>query len=347
MCLLLLSLLLCIPDIAFTMRPSLDAVKQAAKRLAAVGTPPTPILRSEWIDKACGCSVAFKAEHLQRTGSFKYRGAVNAVGALDDAAAALGVVAHSSGNHGAAVAAAAAARGVPCTVVVPRTTPEAKVANMERYGATVVKCEPTQQARTSTAYAEAERMGGAAFVHPYDDPLVLSGQGTIGLELLDQLDDLDAVLVPVSGGGMIGGIALAIKSIRPEVHVIACEPYGKGLAGCLESGVRVAENADAALDTVADAIRTKAFGETPWEVASPLLERTVLAVNDDQIKEAMRTTLIELKQVVEPAGAVTMAALLTPEFAELKAKKGLNSVAAILCGGNVDPEGYAANVAVE
>jgi serine racemase len=264
----------------------------------------------------------------------------------------------------AAVAAAAAARGVRCTVVVPRTTPPGKVANMERYGANVVKCEPTQTARTNTAMAEAERMGGAAFIHPYNDPLVLAGQGTIGLELLEQCapgashPPLDAVLVPVSGGGMIGGIALAIKALRPEVRIIACEPEGKDLQGALAAGTRVidASTADAALDTIADAIRTKAFGDVPWEVAAPLLEPTVLSVNDDQIRDAMRTALVELKQVVEPAGAVTLAALLSPEFGQMceaasadaaagKREAPLGSVAAILCGGNIDAPGYAQHVA--
>ena len=339
------------------MRPTIEHVRHAAKRLAAVGAPPTPILRSEWIDKACGCAVAFKAEHLQRTGSFKYRGATNAVRALDAAAAAKGVVAHSSGNHGAAVAAAAAARGIPCTVVVPRTTPAAKVANMERYGASVVLCEPTQRARTETSALEAERMGGAQFIHPYDDALVLAGQGTIGLELLEQCSPggvhppLDAVLVPVSGGGMIGGIALAIKALQPSVRIIACEPHGKELQMALEAKTRVmdAAVADAALDTIADAIRTKSFGPVPWEVASPLLHPTVLSVSDGMIREAMRTALVELKQVVEPAGAVTLAALLSPEFAQMReggveGEPPLRSVAAILCGGNIDPAGFASHV---
>lgn len=179
----------------------LAQLKQAAARLVAVGCPPTPVLRSEWIDYAIGCACHFKAEHLQRTGSFKYRGATNAVGALDDATVSKGVVAHSSGNHGAAVAAAATARGIPCTVVVPRTTPEAKVANMRRHGARVVLCEPTQGARTATSAAEAERMGGAAFVHPYDDEMVIAGQGTIGLELMEQVPEVR----PLGDGNATGG----------------------------------------------------------------------------------------------------------------------------------------------
>ena len=322
-------------------------VQQAGSRLKAVGARPTPLLRSDWVDAAVGCSCYFKSEHLQRTGSFKYRGATNAVASLDADAAAKGVVAHSSGNHGAALAAAAHARGIPCCIVVPRTTPQAKVENMKRYGARVVLCEPTQTARAETSAAETRRMG-ATFVHPYDDPLVLAGQGTIGIELAEQLgaDELDAVLVPVSGGGLIGGIAVAIKALRPDVRVIAVEPKGKELQSCLARRTRVldAAKADALLDTIADAIRTKAFGPVPWqamrlETDGALLDPHVLAVDDEQIRAAMRVALLEMKQVVEPAGALTLAALLSPEFRALReADPSLRHVAAVVCGGNVDDE---------
>lgn len=320
-------------------RVSLDHFRRASTRLKALGTPYTPILRSEWIDKACGCLIAFKAEHLQRTGSFKYRGATNAVGILDTAVAAKGVVCHSSGNHGAAVAAAAAARGIPCTVVVPRTSPAAKLVNIERYGAKVVKCEPTQAARTQAALDEAQRMGGAAFIHPYDDATVIAGQGTIGLELFEQVPEVDAVIVPVSGGGLISGIAAAIKELKPECRVIAAEPVGKYLQTALATSTRVldAANAEKALDTIADAIRTCAFGPTPWAIAEKLLEPEVIAVDDAQIRSAMRTMLVEMKQAVEPAGAVALAAALSPDFARLRDRQKLSNVAVIVCGGNVDP----------
>ena len=321
-------------------RVQLAHVQEAAERLKAVGALPTPILRSSIIDKSVGCVCHFKGEHLQRTGSFKYRGATNAVGALDAKTAANGVVAHSSGNHGAAVAAAAQARGIPCCIVVPHTTPAAKIENIERYGARVVLCEPTQTARTEASAAQVKAMG-ATFVHPYDDALVLAGQGTIGLELHEQLgrDELDAVLVPVSGGGLIGGIAVAIKALRPSVRVIAVEPQGKELQLCLAKRQRVidAATANAPIDTIADAIRTKAFGPTPWASASDLLDPTVLSVSNAQIGEAMRVAFVEMKQVVEPAGALTLAALLAPEFGALRAQ-GLVHVAAVVCGGNVDLE---------
>lgn len=218
---------------------------------------------------------------------------------------------------------------------------------MERYGAKVVLCAPTQTARTQTAYAEAERMGGAAFVHPYDDELVLAGQGTIGIELMEQLPTLDAVLVPVSGGGMIGGIACAVKGLQPGVRVIAVEPAGKELQKSLESRTRVLDGSTAnlALDTIADAIRTKALGPIPWTIASDLLEPTVISVGDEEIKSAMRYSLIEMKQVVEPAGALTLAALFSPAFATLREQHQLRNVAAVVCGGNVDPEAYAQMIA--
>ncbi|EOD09507.1 hypothetical protein EMIHUDRAFT_308811 [Emiliania huxleyi CCMP1516] len=307
---------------------TISSVRVAADRLRAVGARPTPVLRSDWVDATAGCACYLKAEHLQRTGSFKQprRGS------------------RRRGRR------ARRERGVPCCVVVPRTTPGAKIDNMRRYGARVVLCEPTQSARSETAAAEAAAMGGAAFVHPYDDAAVLAGQGTIGLELAEELPQLDAVLVPVSGGGMVGGIAVALHALRPGVRVIAVEPKGKGLGRCLALSQRVLdpEAANGALDTIADAIRTKCLGPTPWAAASQLLDPAVLSVDDDQIRAAMRIALLELKQVVEPAGALTLAALLSPAFKQLREacaaharaqhEHQLRHVAAIVCGGNIDLE---------
>ena len=324
------------------MKISISQVRQAAARLAAAAVLYTPILRNDFVDAATGTNVFFKCEHLQHTGSFKLRGATNAVESLDEVPAQAGVVAHSSGNHGAAVARAAQRRGIPASVVVPTTTPKAKIANMELYGAEVILCEPTQRARTETSRAIADETGGT-FLHPYDDPLVMAGQGTIGLEILDQVPDVDAVLVPVSGGGMISGIAVAIKALRPEVRVIACEPAGKDLRVALTTSTRVLDEdaSNAALDTIADAIRTKSFGPLPWEAASTLLDPTVLSVTDAEIRAAMRISLFEMKQGVEPAGAVCLAALLSPAFATVRdqgiAGRPLRNVAAVVCGGNVDP----------
>ena len=303
----------------------------------------TPVLTSELVDLASGVQCHFKAEHLQRTGSFKMRGASNAVLSLPSAQAKHGFVAHSAGNHGAALAAAAQGRGVPCTIVVPSDTPAAKVQNITRYGAAVVLCEPTQQARVQTAEAEAARMGGAHIVPPYDDPAVIAGQGTIAIELLEELPQLDAILVPVSGGGMLSGIAVAARALKPSVRVIAVEPEGKGLGRAMAEGVRVRDEAQAnrLLPTIADAIRTVALGPRCWELARAHVDPSVLSVSDEMLRAALRVSLLEMKQAVEPAGAIALAALLSPAWSRLAAQAEaqgapLRSVAAVSCGGNAD-----------
>ena len=292
-----------------------------------------------------------QCEHLQVTGSFKYRGATNAVFSLEGKAAQAGIVAHSSGNHGAGCAAAAAARGVPCAVIVPHTTPQRKILNMKRYNAEVMLCEPSQRSRSEMSEAEAMRRG-AKLVHPYNDEAVIAGQGTIGLELIEQVQQLDAVLVPTSGGGMITGIAAAVKALHPKCRIIACEPVGKRLRDSLAAGKRIIDPAiaDAALDTVADAIRTQPLGAIPWELAQALIDTEVISVNDVEIRAAMRVLLLEMKQAVEPAAAVALAALLSPQFARIRTqgiaassgaggeRRPLLQVAAVLCGGNVEPD---------
>lgn len=322
-------------------RVGLPAIRAAASRLAGVALI-TPILRSDAIDALAGCNVHFKSEHLQRTGSFKFRGASNAVFALDEAAAERGVVAHSSGNHGAALSAAAQARGVPCTIVVPETTPEVKQENIRRYGADLVLCAPTQQARTETSNAIAEA-NGAALVHPYNDELVAAGQGTIGLELLEQVPSLDAILVPVSGGGLIGGIAAAATALKPSIRVVACEPAGKRLEEAMRRGARVVDpsTADAALDTICDAIRTQPLGPIPWALALEHVDPCVLSATDAMVRAALCLTMAELKQAVEPAGALALACLLSPAFQQLRAEAEaagapLSNVGVVVCGGNAD-----------
>lgn len=325
----------------------LHSVREAAARIAPYVHRPTPILHSALIDDLCGAAAIFKCEHLQLTGSFKARGALNAVLSLSEKVAAKGVVAHSTGNHGAAVAFAARARGVLCTIVVPTNTPDAKVANIARYGATLVRCAPTTAARTAAAEAAAAGLGGAAIVHPYDDELVIAGQGTIGLELRAQVEGLDAILVPVSGGGMLAGIAAACAGTA--TRVIAVEPSGKRLGCALAIGVRdgafaLAELAAApTLSTLADAMPTILLGP---KFAWPLVQRwvapsNVLTVDDEGIARALRLMASELKQAVEPAGAVALAGLLSPGFRELllqsnKAGRPLCTVAVVVCGGNVD-----------
>ena len=328
-----------------------QSIRAAAERIAPYAVR-TPVLRSDHIDALAGCEVHFKCEHLQVTGSFKARGALNAVLSLSDAEAAVGVVAHSTGNHGAAVARAAQARGAPCAIVVPTVTPAAKLANIARYGPTVVQCEPSPAARQAASEAEAARLGGATIVHPFDDGRVICGQGTIGLELLEDVAGLDAILVPVSGGGMLGGIAAACAGT--STRVIAVEPAGKALGAALAAGERVifdeAElDARPTLATVADAMPTRLLGPNlAWPLSYGLLDaRDVLAVDDAAIEAALRLTASELKQAVEPAGAVALAGLLSPAFAALRddPERPLRRVAAVVCGGNVDAGTLAAILA--
>ena len=327
------------------LKQALTSVSPELIRAAAARIEPhasrTPILRSDQIDARAACSIHVKAEHLQITGSFKYRGALNAVLSLTEAEASRGVVAHSTGNHGAAVARAAKARGAPCCIVVPRTTPAAKLENIRRYCEDIVQCEPSPQARAQASVEAAERLGGASIIHPFDDQRVICGQGTIGLELLQDVPSLDAILVPVSGGGMLSGIATACAGT--STSVVAVEPAGKQLADAFAKGERCIFSDDElkaspTLKTVADAMPTRLLGEAlAWPLAFGLVE-DVLTVDDGQILDAVRCTAVELKQAVEPAGAVALAAALSPDFAALRAEKGWANVALVACGGNVDLE---------
>jgi len=314
---------------------SLEAVTAAAARIAGRAVR-TPVVTSRELDLASGHRVVLKCETLQRTGSFKFRGATNAVFSLSDAAATRGVACHSSGNHGAALAAAAAERGVPCVVVAPHTTPQVKVDNIKKQGGEVVLCEPTQQARRETCEAEANRRG-ATIVHPYDHPDVIAGQGTIGLEFMEQVPDLEAILVPTSGGGMLTGIAVAARGLRPDgsCTVHAVEPRGKQLGEALQAGQRVLDPdaANRPVATICDAMPTRCLGELPWTLAHEqrLVDPAVFSVSDEQVIEAMRFAFETLKLVIEPAAATGLAALLNGQVPGRDRRIGV-----VLCGGNVD-----------
>lgn len=295
----------------------------------------TPLLTSRLLDEAAGCRLFLKCENLQQTGSFKARGALNAVLSLPELRTK-GIAAHSLGNHAAAVAFAARVRGLPCAVVIPRTAAASKIANTRRYGATVHLCEPGTANREAATLALAREFG-YDIVPPYDDAHVIAGQGTMGLEIAQQLDELgeatplDALLVPVSGGGMAAGLALAYRSLSPSTRVIAVEPEGKALAASLAAGAPLWAAGLPPLDTVADGCRTQALGQVTWALCNELLDRTVLTVSDAQIVDAMRRTLDDAKLVVEPSGAMALAAAL----AHAK-REGWTRVGLILCGGNVD-----------
>lgn len=287
----------------------------------------TPVLASETLSERCGARVALKAENLQRTGSFKLRGALNKLAALGTGCDR-GVVAGSAGNHAWALADAARERGVPCEVFMPAQAPIAKIEGCEALGAVVHLAGDSLEDCFAAANARAQEKG-LAFVHPFDDADVVAGQGTIGLELLEDVDDLARVIVPVGGGGLASGIAIAVKSARPTVEVVgvqagACAPF----ADSLRRGEPVA--AASAL-TIADGIAVKRPGELTLELVARWLD-DVVTVGEDEIAEAMVMLMERSKLVVEGAGAVGVAALLGGLVAP--ARSGTTVV--VLSGGNVD-----------
>ncbi|HWC86984.1 MAG TPA: threonine ammonia-lyase [Solirubrobacteraceae bacterium] len=306
--------------------PSAADIRRAAAGGAGV-VRETPVLSSRTLGERCGATIALKAENLQRTGSFKLRGALAKIASLGDGCAA-GVVTGSAGNHAQAVAYAARARGVPCEVFMPETAPIAKIEAAAQLGARVSFAGVSVDECLMAARERAAE-SGLAFIHPFDDPDVIAGQGTLGLELLAQVDDLALVVVPVGGGGLASGVAIALKSERPKVRVVgvqveACAPFPASMA----AGKPVA--VESAL-TIADGIAVK----RPGELTLALLARwvdDVVAVSEEEVAEAMVFLLERAKLVVEGAGAVGVAALLGGRVAG--APSGTTAV--ILSGGNVD-----------
>lgn len=305
---------------------TLEDVRRAAEVVAAV-TKPTPVIRSYRFGRAVGAEVYLKPENLQRTGSFKIRGAFNKIQSLDAAERARGVIASSAGNHAQGVASAARAANIPATIVMPVDAPLTKVQRTRAYGAEVVlHGDFYEEADARAREIQAER--GLTFVHPFDDPVVITGQGTIGLEILAELPDVETILVPIGGGGLISGIAVAAKAIRPSVRVVGVEASGAPSAlRALEVGKLVALDA---AETIADGIKVRKIGETPFAYIRRLVDDVVL-VDDEEIALAMVELMEGSKLVVEGAGAVTVAALLNHRVASLG-----DRVVAVLGGGNVD-----------
>ncbi|MCL7715823.1 pyridoxal-phosphate dependent enzyme [Stenotrophomonas mori] len=305
--------------------PETTDVLAAAARIASHATV-TPILRSRELDALAGARLYFKGEHLQRGGAFKFRGACNAVWALDEAQARRGVVTHSSGNHGAALALAARSRGIPCHVVVPEGAVAAKLANIARHGATLWRCAPTQAAREAEC-ARVQQETGATLVHPYTDARVIAGQGTATLELLRQVEaPLDLLVAPVGGGGLASGSLLALRQAAPACALVLAEPAGAAdTARSLHAGQR---QVDFVPDTLCDGLRG-ALGAPNFALLNG--SASVVTVDDAATVAAMRLLWQVLKQVVEPSSAVALAAVL----AQPQRFAGRN-VGVILSGGNVD-----------
>ena len=287
---------------------------------------------SDALDELAGALLFFKCENLQLSGSFKIRGAANAVLSLSEAEAARGVVTHSSGNHGAALALAAKMCDIRAWVVMPRNAPKVKIRAVEAYGGEITFCEPTLAAREAAA-AELLRRTGAVMIHPYDDDRVIAGQGTAALELLEEIPDLDVVCAPVSGGGLLSGTAIAAKSLRPEIAVVGCEPANADdAARSLASGhIEPA----ATTVTIADGLRATLAPRT-FAILRERVDRIAL-VAEDEILRSMRLLTEHLKCVVEPSGAVSA----SPALHRQLGVEGLR-IGIIVSGGNLDPDVMAA-----
>ena len=309
--------------------PDFTAIQAAAERIAA-HVRQTPVLEWSGLGDEIGCRIFLKCEHEQASGAFKLRGALNAVWSLPDVDAALGVVTHSSGNHGAALAMAAGTRGIPAHVVVPRGSARSKLENIRRNGGIVHVCEATLAAREAMA-AQVRAETGAQFIHPYTDGRVIAGQGTLVPELLSQCGELDAVLTPVGGGGLASGCAIAAHALHPDMRMFAAEPEGAADAFLsLREGRRVT---DVVPDTVCDGLRA-GIGEINFQCLRSHKVQ-VLPVSDDEAVAAMQRIHRELHQLIEPSSATVIAALLRyrHHFAGLR-------VGVVLTGGNVDRDAW-------
>jgi threo-3-hydroxy-L-aspartate ammonia-lyase len=306
-----------------TLPIAFDDVRAAAERLRGVAHR-TPVLTSRTLDERCGGRVLLKAENLQRVGAFKFRGAYNAITALD---AERGVATASSGNHAQAVALAARLRGLQAVILMPQDAPPSKRAATEGYGAEVLEFDRYRDDRDTMA-RELARDRGLTLVHPYDEPLVMAGQGTVGLELAADVEDLDVVLVPCGGGGLLSGVATAIRALQPAARIVGVEPQASDdTARSLRAGERVTVDVR---PTIADGQQLPTPGERTWPVIRALVD-DVVTVSDAEIVEAMRLLFERMKVVAEPSGATALAALLAGRV-ELQT----GTVGVVISGGNVD-----------
>jgi threo-3-hydroxy-L-aspartate ammonia-lyase len=306
---------------------SIDDVRAAADRIAGLAHR-TPLLRSRTLDERVGAPVALKAENLQRAGAFKFRGAANAVAALRPD----GVCSVSSGNHAQALSLAAREHGASATILMPRDAPASKRAATEGYGAEVIEFDRYTEDREALV-RELATERGLTLVHPYDEPLVMAGQGTVGLELAREVEDLDVVLVQVGGGGLISGVATAIKALQPAARIVGVEPQASDdTARSLRAGERVTVEVR---PTIADGQQLPIPGERTWPVIRTLVD-DVVTVSDEEIVAAMRLLFERLKVVAEPSGATALAALLAGRV-ELRG----GTVGAVISGGNVDAARFA------
>ena len=286
----------------------------------------TPVLTSSYFNDLVGAELFFKCENFQKAGAFKVRGASNAVFGLSDEMAERGVATHSSGNHALSLSYAAGRRGIPCHVVMPRTAPEAKKAAVRGYGGIITECEPSTSSREEV-FAEVQAKTGSEFVHPYNDPRVIAGQGTCSREFMEQTDGVDMMVAPIGGGGMISGTCLTLSHMAPEVEIIASEPEQADDAyRSFKAGHIIADDAP---QTIADGLKVP-LKELTWHFVSNHVT-DILTASEQEIIDAMKLTWQRMKIVMEPSCAVPLATILKNKD-RFKGKR----VGVIITGGNVD-----------
>jgi threonine dehydratase len=286
----------------------------------------TPVRTSDYLDELAGARLFFKCENFQEAGAFKVRGATNAVFGLSDAQAAKGVATHSSGNHALSLAWAAGRRGIPCHVVMPRTAPQAKKDAVRRYGGTITECEPSTSSREA-AFAEVQAATGAEFVHPYNDPRVIAGQGTCSRELMEQVEGLQAVIAPIGGGGMISGTCLTLATLSPQTQVLAAEPeQADDARRSFKAGHIISDDAPV---TVADGLKVP-LKELTWHFVQRHVT-DILTASEQEIIDAMKLCWKHLRVVLEPSSAVPLAVIL-----KNKERFAGQRLGVIVTGGNVD-----------
>jgi threonine dehydratase/serine racemase len=303
-----------------------SSVRRAAERIRPL-IRRTPVMTSSTLDARAGRHLHFKCELFQTTGSFKYRGATNAVQCLDSTSAAKGVITHSSGNHGQALARAAQVRGIPATIVMPASASPIKKAAVLAYGATVVESGPSSPEREAKV-RELMESNDAVLIPPFDHPDVIAGQGTAALELLEEVPHLDALIVPVGGGGMISGFALAAHGVNPKIRVLGAEP-----ATCNDAALSLTSGERVRLPkciSLADGLLTNYLGDLTWPIVKEHVE-AIHTVTEAEIVSAMKFVWERMKLLIEPSAAVGVAVALSEAF---RGFSGMQNVGVVLCGGN-------------
>ena len=306
---------------------SIDDVRTAAERIRGVGHR-TPILTSKTLDQMAGRKLFFKCENFQKVGAFKFRGGWNAVSMLSGKEAERGVCTHSSGNHAQAIAYSAQKRGIPAYIVMPNNSPDVKLNAVKGYGANVTLCEPTLEARRTTLEGIAEDTG-AAVIHPFNNANVIAGQGTAALELIEDIGELDAMIAPIGGGGLMSGTCITTRSLLPDAKLFGAEPKGADDAyRSLKEGKLLPQEDPR---TICDGLLTS-MGENTWNILKDHLD-AIYTVSDEDVVQSMRLIWERMKIIIEPSCATPVAVVMSSEFKQLE---NIEKVGIILTGGNVD-----------